>query len=142
MRKLLVASVMLCLSACATASAVEQTAPCAWGAGAWRTYWATPNAGDGPGEAPLSLLVTPGGAVSGTWGEPAAGEVWGEAVGPDGATIVGQWSASMDRAPQGAFLLHLMTGVPDEHGLCRFEGVYTTTNGQAPLGWFGERAAD
>jgi hypothetical protein len=34
-----------------------------------------------------------------------------------------------------------MTSAPDENGLCRFEGVYTTLNGEAPLGWFGERAA-
>ncbi len=142
MRKFLMAAAIVCLSACATAGAAEQDAPCAWGAGVWRTSWATPNAGAGPGEAPLSLLVTPGGGVSGTWGEPAAGEVWGDVVGPDGATVVGAWSASADRAPQGAFLLHLMTSAPDEHGLCRFEGVYTAGNGQAPLGWFGERAAE
>jgi hypothetical protein len=138
MAKAVSIAALFLLTACASTGAAEEGARCTWMGGPWSTGWST---GDGIETAPLTVMVTPGGLVSGTWGDPVAGEISGHAVGPEGATIVGWWTSAMSRAQEGGFLLHLSNTAPDENSRCHFEGVYTTVAAQEPLGWFGERAA-
>ena len=37
------------------------------------------------------------------------------------------------------FLLQITAPLPEHPDSCRFEGVYTGSAGQAPLGWSGQR---
>lgn len=138
MRMQFAALLLFALLGCTSTGAVAQDTPCSWASATWNTGWAAPGAA--LVEAPLTLrVVTPSGDVEGTWGDPVAGEVWGRIVGPDSNTIVGEWGPSREAGAYGAFLLQISAPLPDHPESCRFEGVYTGSAGQPPLGWFGER---
>jgi len=129
---------LFALLGCAGAGALARDTSCSWASATWDTGWAAPGAA--LFEAPLTQLVfTPSGDVEGTWGDPVAGAVWGRIVGPDRSTIIGEWGPSRETGAYGAFLLQISAPLPDHPESCRFEGVYTGSAGQAPLGWFGER---
>lgn len=119
--------------------ALAQEEFCEWAGAPWRTEWATPT---GPAQSPLTLFVNADGDVIGFWGEEGAplGEVWGHAIGPDGATIAGEWGVSQDGEPSGSFLLQLTRAPDGDADRCRFEGVWTAGVGDAPRFWSGRRA--
>ena len=139
MRMHLAALSLFALAGCASSGAMAQDSrACSWASATWNTSWAGP--GETLNEATLTLRgVKPSGEIEGTWGDPVEGEVWGHIVGPDANTIVGEWGTRRETGANGAFLLQLSAPLPDHPESCRFEGVYTASAGQAPLGWFGER---
>jgi hypothetical protein len=137
MRTILAAASAFALIGCASTGAIAQDTRCSWASATWNTGW---NAGAALVEAPMTLrVVTPSGDIEGTWGDPVAGHVWGRIVGPDANTIIGEWGPSREAGAYGAFLLQISAPLPEHPESCRFEGVYTGSAGQAPLGWFGER---
>ena len=138
MRNVLAAASLFALVGCASSGAIAQDTPCSWASATWDTSWAGP--GETLVEAPLTLrVVTPSGDVEGTWGDPVQREVWGRLAGPDSSAFIGEWGTSREAGASGAFLLQLSAPLPEHPQSCRFEGVYTSSAGQAPLGWFGQR---
>lgn len=139
MKNVLAAASLFALVGCASSGAAAQDAQCSWASATWDTSWAAPE-DETLFEAPLMLrVVTPSGDIEGTWGDPVAGEVWGRIVGPDQSAIAGEWGTSRATGASGAFLLQISAPLPDHPESCRFEGVYTGSAGQPPLGWFGQR---
>ena len=138
MKNILAAASLFALVGCASTGAIAQDAPCSWASATWDTSWGA-SEDQALSEAPMTLRVTPSGDVEGTWGDPVAGEVWGRLAGPDSSAFIGEWGASRESGASGAFLLQITAPRPEHPESCRFEGVYTTSAGQAPLGWFGQR---
>jgi len=140
MRMHLAALFLFALAGCASTGAVAQNRACICTDSTWRTSWTTPDGAGPGGYAPLTIhVVTPSGEFEGTWGDPVAGEVWGNIVGPDNSTIVGQWGTRRETGADGAFLLQISPPLPDHPESCSFEGVYTGSAGQSPLSWIGDR---